>query len=91
MSGKRLVKLDKIVAEARQQVAADAVRERRRIAPVVLPDPEPPTCERCGRQGCAACASVDPWEHHAFDGGALGDYRCVHCGLGKASPRHQAA
>lgn len=38
---------------------------------------------------CKGCAAIDPWEPHAFDGGAMGDIKCCHCRMSVVAPRHQ--
>jgi DNA-directed RNA polymerase subunit RPC12/RpoP len=92
--------VSKAVEKARQQFADDEARDHRRRAAVTLPEPENKfTCTRCGRylpleedsgdKLCNGCASVDVWGFHVFDGGAMGDYKCVHCHLSVIAPRHQ--
>lgn len=75
---KRLIDPAKVVAKE---------MERRRKA--VVPSswtadlPEPVTDEP------APVVTIDPWEPHTFDGGPLGDFRCVGCGLSKAAAIHK--
>lgn len=77
MTNKRLIDPTEVVA---QEMARRAVVPMPSSWTADLPDtvPDEP----------APVVTIDPWEPHVFDGGPLGDFRCVGCGLTKAAPIH---